>query len=210
MATALRKLANRQVAGYFPVETVTRVECNKSDLRQERLRARDAVSPTARMQASMEVCAALGELKEWRQAGSVALYSAFRSEVELAALHQAAQHAGKTVCYPRCAPRRTLEFVPVRAETEWTDGPVGIREPVGAARPLVRIDLVVVPLVGFDRAGGRLGYGGGYYDRALADYRGAVIAAAFSGQEVDNVPRVSTDVPVPIVVTEKEVIRIRT
>ncbi|MEM7170672.1 MAG: 5-formyltetrahydrofolate cyclo-ligase [Pseudomonadota bacterium] len=75
-------------------------------------------------------------------------------------------------------------------------------------------DILLVPLLAFDRAGYRLGYGGGFYDRTLARLRGASgpkgpIAAglAFAGQEVDKVPREPTDQPLNRMITEGEAIR---
>lgn len=101
-----------------------------------------------------------------------------------------------------------MGFVAVDEGAGWRTGPAGIPEPLGPASPLAQVDMVLVPLVGFDRRGGRLGYGGGYYDRALADYTGELVAVGFACQEVDRVPRVATDIPMPLIVTEREVIRV--
>lgn len=85
----------------------------------------------------------------------------------------------------------------------------GIREPRDDA-PLVRPTLVLVPLLAFDAQGGRLGYGGGYYDRTLASLRGdggALVLAcgiAFAGQEVAQVPCEPYDMRLDAVITERE------
>jgi 5-formyltetrahydrofolate cyclo-ligase len=70
--------------------------------------------------------------------------------------------------------------------------------------PLVEPDIVLMPLLGFDKRGTRLGYGGGYYDRTLAVMRKAprLIGLAFDCQEIDEIPREFHDVPLDAVVTE--------
>jgi len=90
-------------------------------------------------------------------------------------------------------------------------GPFGIQEPTAAA-PVLRPDLLLVPLLAFDRSGHRLGYGGGFYDRTLRALRadGAVLAVgiAYAGQEVDAVPVAEYDQPLNWIVTEREAIEI--
>lgn len=84
-------------------------------------------------------------------------------------------------------------------------GPFGVQEPVGAA---CTPQVVVVPLLAFDRRGHRLGYGGGFYDRTLAGLlpRPLAIGIGFAAQQVDAVPVADTDAPLDLVVTEAGVI----
>jgi 5-formyltetrahydrofolate cyclo-ligase len=88
----------------------------------------------------------------------------------------------------------------------------GIREPVPTA-PVVAPGILIVPLLAFDRAGHRIGYGAGYYDLTIAALRGkrAVVAigVAFAAQEIAAVPATSRDVPLDLVLTEREVIDLR-
>jgi 5-formyltetrahydrofolate cyclo-ligase len=76
--------------------------------------------------------------------------------------------------------------------------------------PLIEPDVLLVPMLAFDRKGYRLGYGGGFYDRTLALLRQeksvTAIGVAFAGQEVDSVPRDAHDQPLDFIMTEKEVI----
>ncbi len=73
-------------------------------------------------------------------------------------------------------------------------------------------DLFITPLVAFDRLGGRLGYGGGYYDRTFAQARAArpirAIGYAYSAQEIAAAPREATDQPLDAIVTEAEIFRV--
>ncbi|MGF1628497.1 MAG: 5-formyltetrahydrofolate cyclo-ligase [Kiloniellaceae bacterium] len=85
----------------------------------------------------------------------------------------------------------------------------GTQEPLAAA-PLVQPDLLLVPLLAFDAAGYRLGYGGGFYDRSLALLRRAgdtlAVGLAFAAQQVAAVPREATDQPLDLVVTERALV----
>jgi 5-formyltetrahydrofolate cyclo-ligase len=88
----------------------------------------------------------------------------------------------------------------------------GIREPEPAA-PEVAPDILIVPLLAFDRAGQRVGYGAGYYDRTIAALRARqpvlAIGLAFAAQEIAAVPATPHDAPLDLVLTEREVIDLR-
>ena len=90
------------------------------------------------------------------------------------------------------------------------DGPFGAKVP--ALLDWVDPEILIVPLVAFDRYGGRLGYGGGFYDRTLQQLRAAratlAIGFAYSAQEADDLPLEPTDQPLDMIVTETGVIRI--
>ena len=91
-------------------------------------------------------------------------------------------------------------------DAEMVDGPFGARVPAEGIEMIPEV--VIVPLVAFDRFGGRLGYGGGFYDRTLEGLRsrGPVYAVgyAWAAQEVENVPLEPTDQPLDALVTESE------
>ena len=88
------------------------------------------------------------------------------------------------------------------------EGPFGAMIP--AAGGWIVPEILIVPLVAFDRKGGRLGYGGGFYDRTLAELRasGPVLAIgfAFAAQEAEDLPLEPTDQPLDLIVTEAGVI----
>jgi 5-formyltetrahydrofolate cyclo-ligase len=139
------------------------------------------------------------------------LYMHFRSEVQTAGLLAQWLAQGKTVCVPRVLRSESL-LLPVRISDPDRDllpGYCGIPEPApslpaSSVLPPATIDAVIVPGSVFDPKGGRLGYGGGYYDRFLSrDAPQALrIALAFDLQVVERVPTEAHDQPVDIVVTE--------
>ena len=71
------------------------------------------------------------------------------------------------------------------------------------------LDVIIAPVLAFDRSGGRIGFGGGYYDGLFAESGGTKIGLAYSFQEVPKVPREPHDRALDIIVTEKETIRVR-
>ena len=103
-----------------------------------------------------------------------------------------------------------LVFSRWEPDCEMIEGP--FRAQIPAVEQLITPQIVIVPLVAFNRQGGRLGYGGGFYDRTLEGLRsrGAVLAVgfAFGAQEADDLPLEPTDQPLDLVITEAEVIEV--
>lgn len=160
----------------------------------------------------------------WQNARTVLLYAAFKGEMDTGLLLDAAWSEGKQVLLPRCCREGgvltgALELVPVKAAAELTTGAYGIAEPNPAvcAPPLAGdavngscgVDLVVLPGLAFDANGGRLGYGGGYYDRLSASgaLEGArLVGFCFSLQLVPKVPVAAWDIPVHGLCTEERLV----
>lgn len=101
-----------------------------------------------------------------------------------------------------------LKFAKWTPETALVPGTFGAEIP--AELDFFEPEILIVPLLGFDRRGGRLGYGGGFYDRTLEMLRAKrptlAIGFAFAGQETDNLPLEATDQPLDLIVTEVGVI----
>ncbi|NSL93808.1 5-formyltetrahydrofolate cyclo-ligase [Acetobacter syzygii] len=141
-----------------------------------------------------------------RSAGPVACVWPLPHEVDLRPLCHKLAEWGIQVTLPQTPPRGTpLVFRQWHPGSTMLAGRFGTHYPDG---PVMEPDLVLVPLLGFDRAGHRLGYGGGYYDRTLAALPHATsIGYAPSTQEVGHLPCGPYDQPLSCIVTEKEVIR---
>lgn len=137
-------------------------------------------------------------------------YAQMRTEIDPApALEEAAAHG------PVCLPVIEAEGQPLKFRA-WTPGCAMEEGAFGALVPSngawITPEIVVVPLVAFSRAGGRLGYGGGFYDRTLEQLRRArgtlAIGFAYAEQELPDLPLEATDQPLDLIVTQNGVIEI--
>jgi 5-formyltetrahydrofolate cyclo-ligase len=151
------------------------------------------------------------KLPHYLAARSVALYSPVQNEVETEVILEHALTAGKQVFFPKLNRRDGTEFGQVTSKAELAGGRFGIAEPAGT-NVLELSDgarlVVFIPGVLFDNRGHRLGRGGGWYDRALAEFgnRGFFIGLAYEVQIVDRLPEESWDQRVHYVITESRLI----
>lgn len=186
-----------------------RLRRSKRGLRREVLARRDDLRAQERSRLSAAILERVIALPEVRDARTVMAFWSFGSEVDTGPLLARLDAAGKEICLPRIRDGEVLA-VGYRPGDPVRPTPFGAMEP--AAGPIVEpetIDVVVTPGVAFDRRGGRVGYGGGYYDRLLARIRpdASSVAIAFELQVVDEVPMGNLDRRVEAIVTEHEVIR---
>lgn len=181
----------------------------KSELRATLREARRAIPPAEREALSAVICDRAAGLPVFRAAGTVHAYVGVADEVRTLSLLEDAWRGGKRVVCPRIGIGGRLESRQIRSPEDLVAGPRGLRQPDPETTVLVppgEIDLVVVPGIGFDRQGRRLGFGGGYYDRFLSSTRASRLGLAFSLQIVDRIPQGPGDEPVHWIVTERETI----
>ncbi len=180
----------------------------KLALREKYRNERKNADPARIAAASEAICRRILTLACYRYATSVLLYAAMPGELDLSLLARKAEEDGKAVAYPRSGKDGELRFYLVKNGEVPETGLYGIREPAADA-PAWESDgkpsLCVVPGLVFDRAGMRIGYGGGYFDRFLSSYHGTTVGAALSELVVPRLPRGRYDLPVDVIVTEKEV-----
>ena len=157
--------------------------------------------------ASRAVCAAVLDLPPVRHARHLAVYVAARGEIDPSDAVRAAGARGQAVYFPRVL-EPSLEFLSCPL-TALRSGAYGLPEPTEGRRLDVSSPDVVflVPGLGFDPVGTRLGRGGGHYDRALAEYPAALrIGLACDAQIRSSLPREPWDQPMDAVVTERRVL----
>jgi 5-formyltetrahydrofolate cyclo-ligase len=184
----------------------------KAALRREAIARRDAIPASVRAAAAQ----ALAERPFPCALPAGACVSGFmplKSEISPLPLMRKLAHAGARLALPVVAGRgqplimRAFAFGDALAAGVW-----GIREPKPEA-PEVFPDLLLVPLLAFDRQGNRIGYGAGYYDLTIAALRArkttVAVGIGFAGQEQPNVPTGPRDARLDLVLTEREVIDCR-
>ena len=190
----------------------------KADLRREVLRRRDALSPAERADKSRIIFTRVVQAWEYQQADTVLAFADFRSEVQTGALLRATLDEGKRLVLPRVnRQRHELDLYQVTDPArQLLPGAWDIPEPDPACCPpvpLEEIRCVIAPGVAFDPWGGRMGYGGGFYDRllnALSPAQARVcLGLAFELQVVYEVPRGLFDAHVGAVATELRLVENR-
>ena len=184
----------------------------KADLRRAAAVRRDAL-PAEQRKAAAEAIAGRDFPLPIAPGVIVAGFMPMKSEINPLPLLQKFSDAGARLALPRIVGRghplsmRAWEFGAPLERGQW-----GIREPRADA-PEVDPDILIVPLLVFDRAGYRLGFGAGYYDMTITALRArktvAAVGIAFAAQEVPAVPRTERDARLDLVLTEREVIDLR-
>lgn len=180
----------------------------KLAVRNDVLGKRRALSTESRKQKSQAIVDSLMELGRFKGAVTIATYLPLKSEVDLSRLLRL-EHRLKYFVAPRTLPNFELSFHPVTSSDTLEMGFGGARQPTEVADPVPpsAIDLFLVPLAACDRQGNRLGFGKGYYDRALADAPGYKLGIGFHCQLVDHVPFNSYDVPMNGFLSEEGLIQ---
>lgn len=173
---------------------------SKAEQRKLALAARRNLGLALREDYSQAICRTLLPLCA---RGPILSYSAMADEVDLAPLHAMLERKGISYALPLCLGQGVMEArIPCGP---LLPGPYGILEPDPGASLLVppeALSLVLVPCVGFDGEGRRLGHGGGYYDRYLARCPGKRILVAFEAQRLCRVETDALDLPMDLAVTE--------
>jgi 5-formyltetrahydrofolate cyclo-ligase len=175
------------------------------------LSRRDALSADERSAASDAIAESVNQLLAKLPAGAVvSLYAPKGSEVETVRIDAFARASGLRVVYPRIVDGdRRLAFHEAALDV-LVPATFGLREPQANAPAIELADIaaVIVPGLAFDRAGGRIGWGRGYYDATLAHAPAVMrIGLAFECQIIEHVPREPHDAPLHYVVTEAAVYR---
>jgi len=195
--------------GDIPISTSQSHEI-KRRLRRLLQARRSAISEAERHLYSEKIATYVCDLPAYRASQTVMLYMAMAHEVQTTALIAHARRHHKRVIVPVVTPDGLLAVVCPTEASHFRPGPFGILEPrdLSAVVPPTEIDIVLVPGVGFDTKGVRLGYGGGYYDRFLRLLSAPTHfgGLAFHTQIVPSIPRLPHDICMPFVVTEQGVL----
>jgi len=190
-------------------------DLSRSALRRQLRQARRQLSPTQQRLAARDLYRQLAQHPAFRRARHIAFYLPNDGEIDPRPLMLEAQRRGKATYLPvlNAWPRTRMVFQRIMPNERLRPNRFGIAEPafrLNRQRRIWTLDLVLMPLVGFDEHGGRLGMGGGFYDRSLA-YRGrrknghkpTLLGLAHECQKVDRLPLEPWDVSLQATVTDK-------
>jgi 5-formyltetrahydrofolate cyclo-ligase len=188
---------------------LTAGQAEKERIRREAMARRDAL-PSAERQAAAQAIAARDFPLAVAPGTIVSGFMPLKSEINPLPLLQKLSASGARLALPAIAGRgkplimRAWEFGAPLDRGQW-----GIREPKPEA-PEVDPDILLVPLLAFDRGGSRIGYGAGYYDMTIHRLRArkpvTAVGIAFAAQEVPKIPATPRDERLDLVLTEREVI----
>ena len=189
---------------------------SRPQLRRMLRKARRELSPSEQRKAALGLYRQLAQQPLFRRAKHISLYLPTDGEIDPRLLLRAAQRRGKATYLPVLSawPRTKMVFQRVRPGEKLRPNRFRILEPrvnIGQQRKVWALDLVLLPLVGFDDVGGRLGMGGGFYDRSLAYLarrkswrKPTLLGLAHECQKVERLAQASWDVPLAGTVTDKQ------
>ncbi|WP_019528880.1 5-formyltetrahydrofolate cyclo-ligase [Dasania marina] len=187
------------------------LEQHKRQLRQHLRSLRNDLSEPQQQLASQQLAQLISDSGDYQRAQHIALYLANDGEIDPQYLLAKAVAAGKHCYLPVLQPGNSLRFSRYRPGDKLTLNRYAIPEPLHPEfHPAEQLDLVLMPLVGFDHDGGRLGMGGGFYDRTFAwlqqpasNKRPKLLGLAHHCQEVEKLELASWDIPLSAVATDK-------
>jgi len=183
------------------------IEEAKAALRAVAHKKRAAFHPSLRSEAAKAAAAHFFDNVALSKDEVVAGYWPIRDELDVKSVIAKLMDAGQPVCLPVVlGDEQPLELRLWQEGAPLYEAGYGTLAPADDA-PRTEPDVILMPLLGFDKHGTRLGYGGGYYDRTLAalSKRPRLVGFAFALQEIDHIPRDGHDVPLDTIVTEEGV-----
>jgi 5-formyltetrahydrofolate cyclo-ligase len=178
----------------------------KARLRSERLAARDAIPSEIRIEKSLAMAEAGGELIEFDPGTEIAGFFPIKSEVDVRPLMQRLKAKGARLSVPVVVDKQTIVFRELVAGAPLVSTGFGTFGPGPDAR-VVEPEILLVPMSAFDRVGHRIGYGAGFYDRAISRLHDIgrqprLIGIAFDCQEIEIIPAEDHDVALDAILTE--------
>jgi len=179
---------------------------DKNGLREKMLKMRDHQKPGERALWDDIIYNKFIGSKYYRDAGVIFIFVSFRSEVDTHRIIRKALEDGKVVGVPKVLSKKEgIKVFRISSMSDLEEGYFGVLEPKEGCTeiPAIDIDLIAMPGAAFDGEGGRIGYGGGFYDRYLADAgrSAAKIALAYRFQVLDKVPMEENDIKVDGIIT---------
>jgi len=169
------------------------------------LDARDSLSLDFINITSKQIQDNLRKIEFFRNAKSVGAYYSIGSEVKTQDILQEVLKSGKEVSLPKVV-KKDLVFKKINSLSDLEQGNFSVMEPKDYCKDVKKIEVIIVPAIALTRAGHRLGYGFGYYDRYLSDKKSKTIALSYSKQIIRSFPYADHDIRIDCIVTEDKII----
>ena len=183
----------------------------KTALRNTVNQVRKKLSADYISDCSKKICEHLSELDQYRSAKYLGLYQATRGEVDLSYLWDRAPFQGKFCYFPSITTESSLLFLPATPATAFKKNTFDIIEPDVSpelAIDVEQLQIIIMPLVAFDGQCRRLGMGGGYYDKTLANKKTqCLVGLAYNFQKTSYIEANSWDIPLDMVITPDKIYR---
>lgn len=182
---------------------------DKRALRDQLLRRAGGLSGEYIAEASAKMTALLLRCPVYRESRALFVYVSTAREPDTAGILADAWRSGKAVYVPKCLPGGHMRAVKIESRADLEPGFAGILEPADGLPEALPggIDLAIVPCAGVARDGRRLGRGGGYYDRFLAETRAVKLCLCFEKLLSNDIPTAAHDVRMDYIAIENEIIR---
>ena len=177
---------------------------DKKSLRAKYKAVRDNIDADIRRNQDIVIFQKFFEMSEYKRAKTIFIYVSFGSEVETKRIIERIISDGKYAVVPKCDKKNhTMRTFKIDCLSRLKKGAYGIAEPCEdcVEVPKEQIDLAVVPGLCFDIKGNRLGYGGGYYDRFLADFKGFAVGLSYNECIIDIVPTDEYDCRLDLIIS---------
>ncbi|OGT49725.1 MAG: 5-formyltetrahydrofolate cyclo-ligase [Gammaproteobacteria bacterium RIFCSPHIGHO2_12_FULL_41_15] len=184
------------------------MNAQKQALRKILRQRRTNLSDIDRKNFSLDIAKKLYEQKSWQIATKIGFFFSQHSEVQTASIIKHGLEQNK-LCYLPVLSEQQITFHAYRSGETLIKNRFNISEPNALTAPKINpneLDIILMPLIGFDERCNRLGQGGGYYDRCLQDLknrRPILIGLAFECQKTGSIPTESWDIPVNYIITEQ-------
>ncbi len=172
---------------------------DKESIRKSLLSKRNSISEQEVMERSEKIRYKIKNYSPFKESARVMMYFEIGSEAKVSPLLK----NNKEFYLPRIVDK-TIIAVKFNGFDNLKTNDFGIKEPDGKEDGK-NIDLCLVPGIGFDKTGNRIGYGKGYYDKFLRKFKGLKIGVCYDFQLVENIPSKSHDIKMDVIITEKDV-----
>ena len=192
---------------------MTKIPMERAELRKQLRQKRRALSAVQQARAAEDLVRVISSRPEFIQCRHIGLYMASDGEISPQRCAEKAWALGKHCYLPVLDPQKKdrMHFLPYSPDIRLMDNRFGIPEPEydpAVVFPAQQLDLVLMPLTGFDEDGNRLGMGGGFYDRTFSFPRHAgkpvLFGLAHGCQKVDSIPVADWDIPMEGIATEEQ------